>query len=232
MPCPLWGLSSFRVQIILLVLSQDAALARAIHKIPVASAPWYTERKLPPTTLGSLCFLVLVRAAHAGLLSLHATGGGGAGGGEGGADARGATFGDSAASEHMAHSSTAQAGFASSTVHSGNDECHTAAAQAAPSMHNLNISDPHCGASGHDETGLHSLHVSDPRRSASAHAAPGLHSLHGSALATLINFAPRAAGLSAAAAARLVAAIAAAHRRLRHLQVWHLHCVFGVSAMS
>jgi Dyggve-Melchior-Clausen syndrome protein len=56
------------LQIIVLLLSQDEPLAKAIHKIPIASVPWYKERNLAHTTLGSLAFVALLRAAHKNLL--------------------------------------------------------------------------------------------------------------------------------------------------------------------
>lgn len=56
------------MQILLLVLSQDEGLARAVHKITVHSAPWYKERPLARASLGSLLFTVLLRAAHKNLL--------------------------------------------------------------------------------------------------------------------------------------------------------------------
>jgi hypothetical protein len=56
------------VQIIILVLSQDEALAKTVHKVTLTSVPWYKERRLSGTTLGSLLFIVLLRAAHRNLL--------------------------------------------------------------------------------------------------------------------------------------------------------------------
>ena len=56
------------VQIVILVLSQDEALAKMIHKLTVPSVPWYKERNLSNTSLGSFTFIVLLRAAHRNLL--------------------------------------------------------------------------------------------------------------------------------------------------------------------
>lgn len=57
------------------VHGQDAALAANVHQIAVASAPWYKERHVANTTLGSLLAVVLLRTAHANLakLQVHAT---------------------------------------------------------------------------------------------------------------------------------------------------------------
>ena len=56
------------MQIILLVLSQDEALASTVHKVPVGAVPWYKEAPLHGATVGSLVFSVLLRAAHKNLV--------------------------------------------------------------------------------------------------------------------------------------------------------------------
>jgi hypothetical protein len=44
----------YMLLIIILILSQDAAFARNIHTIHLASVPWYKDRLLTNTTLGTL----------------------------------------------------------------------------------------------------------------------------------------------------------------------------------
>jgi hypothetical protein len=56
------------VQIVVLVLSQDEVLAKAVHKIKVHSVPWYKEGPLAGISLGSLIFTVLLRAAQKNLV--------------------------------------------------------------------------------------------------------------------------------------------------------------------
>lgn len=56
------------LQIIVLILSQDEALSKSVHKLRLARVPWYTERQLHDVTLGSLLFVVLLRTALHNLL--------------------------------------------------------------------------------------------------------------------------------------------------------------------
>ncbi len=53
---------------------QDAAVAANVHSVAVASAPWYRERHIANTTLGSLLAVVLLRTAHANLANLQVGG--------------------------------------------------------------------------------------------------------------------------------------------------------------
>lgn len=50
--------------IIILILSQDASFAQNIHRVAIPSAPFYKERHVRATTLGSLVVLMLLRTAH------------------------------------------------------------------------------------------------------------------------------------------------------------------------
>ena len=44
----------YMLLIVVLILSQDVAFAKAIHHIRIPSAPWFRERLLQNTTLGDL----------------------------------------------------------------------------------------------------------------------------------------------------------------------------------
>ena len=50
---------------VLLMLSEEPSLARRIHAAPARDAPWYRERQLRDTTVGSLAVATLARAAKA-----------------------------------------------------------------------------------------------------------------------------------------------------------------------
>nr|XP_043626405.1 dymeclin [Erigeron canadensis] len=51
----------YMVLIILLILSQDASFNASIHKLILPSVPWYQERLLHQTSLGSLMVIILIR---------------------------------------------------------------------------------------------------------------------------------------------------------------------------
>ncbi|XP_076924201.1 uncharacterized protein LOC143586561 [Bidens hawaiensis] len=51
----------YMVLIILLILSQDASFNATIHKLILPSVPWYQERLLHQTSLGSLMVIILIR---------------------------------------------------------------------------------------------------------------------------------------------------------------------------
>jgi dymeclin len=60
----------YMLLIILLILSQETAFASNIHRIPLRSVPFYKERPLVDTTLGSLLIVLLLRTAHFNLAAL------------------------------------------------------------------------------------------------------------------------------------------------------------------
>ncbi len=60
----------YMLLIILLILSQETAFASNIHRIPLRTVPFYKERPLVDTTLGSLLIVLLLRTAHYNLASL------------------------------------------------------------------------------------------------------------------------------------------------------------------
>ncbi|XP_076903060.1 uncharacterized protein LOC143558012 isoform X2 [Bidens hawaiensis] len=51
----------YMVLIILLILSQDSSFNASIHKLILPSVPWYQERLLNQTSLGSLMVIILIR---------------------------------------------------------------------------------------------------------------------------------------------------------------------------
>ncbi|KAL8234505.1 hypothetical protein R6Q59_020605 [Mikania micrantha] len=51
----------YMVLIILLILSQDSSFNASIHKLILPSVPWYQERLLHQTSLGSLTVIILIR---------------------------------------------------------------------------------------------------------------------------------------------------------------------------
>ncbi|KAL8188837.1 hypothetical protein R6Q57_029592 [Mikania cordata] len=51
----------YMVLIILLILSQDSSFNASIHKLILPSIPWYQERLLHQTSLGSLTVIILIR---------------------------------------------------------------------------------------------------------------------------------------------------------------------------
>ncbi|KAK9817010.1 hypothetical protein WJX72_008242 [[Myrmecia] bisecta] len=60
----------YMLLIIILILSQDIAFSQNIHKIIVPAVPWYKERMLVKTSLGSLLVILLLRTAHYNLSKL------------------------------------------------------------------------------------------------------------------------------------------------------------------
>jgi hypothetical protein len=57
--------------IIVLILSQDASFNANIHKLVVRDVPWYKERMLRDTTLGSLLVVLLIRTVKYNLSKLR-----------------------------------------------------------------------------------------------------------------------------------------------------------------
>lgn len=51
----------YMLQIVLLILSQDASFARLVHQVQLPAVGWYKERGLYNVTLGSLIYIVLLR---------------------------------------------------------------------------------------------------------------------------------------------------------------------------
>jgi len=60
----------YMLLIILLILSQDPAFAQNVHRVQLRGVPFYRERSLTNTTLGSLLVVLLLRTAHYNLCSL------------------------------------------------------------------------------------------------------------------------------------------------------------------
>ncbi|CAH9087956.1 unnamed protein product [Cuscuta europaea] len=61
----------YMVLIILLILSQDSSFNASIHKLMLHSVPWYKERALHQTSLGSLMVIILTRIIHYNLSKLR-----------------------------------------------------------------------------------------------------------------------------------------------------------------
>lgn len=51
----------YMLQIVLLLLSQDASFGAAVQTIKLPAVPWYRERPLAGVSLGSLIYIVLLR---------------------------------------------------------------------------------------------------------------------------------------------------------------------------
>lgn len=60
----------YMLLIILLILSQDSSFNASIHKLILPSVPWYEERLVHHTSLGSLMVLVLIRTVKYNLSKL------------------------------------------------------------------------------------------------------------------------------------------------------------------
>ena len=62
----------YMLLIVVLILSQDVAFAKAIHGIRIPSAPWFRERLLQNTTLGAprCCCDACCRIPYVGLVVL------------------------------------------------------------------------------------------------------------------------------------------------------------------
>jgi hypothetical protein len=61
----------YMVLIILLILSQDSSFNAGIHKLILPSVPWYQERLLHQTSLGSLMVIILIRTVKYNLSKLR-----------------------------------------------------------------------------------------------------------------------------------------------------------------
>ncbi|CAB4292125.1 unnamed protein product [Prunus armeniaca] len=61
----------YMLLIILLILSQDSSFNASIHKLIVPSVPWYKERLLHQTSLGSLMVITLIRTVQYNLSKLR-----------------------------------------------------------------------------------------------------------------------------------------------------------------
>ncbi|KAI8024466.1 Dymeclin [Camellia lanceoleosa] len=60
----------YMVLIILLIFSQDSSFNASIHKLMLPSVPWYQERLLHQTSLGSLMIIILIRTVNYNLSKL------------------------------------------------------------------------------------------------------------------------------------------------------------------
>ncbi|KAH7429697.1 hypothetical protein KP509_09G062000 [Ceratopteris richardii] len=61
----------YMLLIILLILSQDASFNASIHKLVLPAVPWYKERLLNQTSLGSLMVVILIRTVKYNLSKLR-----------------------------------------------------------------------------------------------------------------------------------------------------------------
>ncbi|KAL2469817.1 Dymeclin [Abeliophyllum distichum] len=61
----------YMVLIILLILSQDSSFNSSIYKLMLPSVPWYQERLLHQTSLGSLMVIILIRTVKYNLSKLR-----------------------------------------------------------------------------------------------------------------------------------------------------------------
>ncbi|KAI3459425.1 hypothetical protein Pfo_016088 [Paulownia fortunei] len=61
----------YMVLIILLILSQDSSFNASIHKLMLPNVPWYQERLLHQTSLGSLMIIILIRTVKYNLSKLR-----------------------------------------------------------------------------------------------------------------------------------------------------------------
>ncbi|XP_071940479.1 uncharacterized protein [Coffea arabica] len=61
----------YMVLIILLILSQDSSFNASIHKLMLPNVPWYQERLLHQTSLGSLMVIILIRTVKYNLSKLR-----------------------------------------------------------------------------------------------------------------------------------------------------------------
>ncbi|PIA45068.1 hypothetical protein AQUCO_01700543v1 [Aquilegia coerulea] len=61
----------YMLLIILLILSQDSSFNASIHKLILPSVPWYQERLLHNTSLGSLMVIILIRTVKYNLSQLR-----------------------------------------------------------------------------------------------------------------------------------------------------------------
>ncbi|KAK6122694.1 hypothetical protein DH2020_043563 [Rehmannia glutinosa] len=61
----------YMVLIVLLILSQDSSFNASIHKLMLPNVPWYQERLLHQTSLGSLMIIILIRTVKYNLSKLR-----------------------------------------------------------------------------------------------------------------------------------------------------------------
>lgn len=61
----------YMLLIILLILSQDSSFSAGIHKLILPGVPWYKERLLHQTSLGSLMVIILIRTVQYNLSKLR-----------------------------------------------------------------------------------------------------------------------------------------------------------------
>ncbi|KAK6914000.1 hypothetical protein RJ641_021321 [Dillenia turbinata] len=61
----------YMLLIILLILSQDSSFNATIHKLILPTVPWYQERRLHQTSLGSLMVIILIRTVKYNLSKLR-----------------------------------------------------------------------------------------------------------------------------------------------------------------
>ncbi|KAL9687055.1 hypothetical protein QQ045_031451 [Rhodiola kirilowii] len=61
----------YMLLIILLILSQDSSFNASIHKLILPTVPWYQERRLHQTSLGSLVVIILIRTVQYNLSKLR-----------------------------------------------------------------------------------------------------------------------------------------------------------------
>ncbi|PIN06670.1 Proteins containing regions of low-complexity [Handroanthus impetiginosus] len=61
----------YMVLIILLILSQDSSFNASVHKLILPNVPWYQERLLHQTSLGSLMIIILIRTVKYNLSKLR-----------------------------------------------------------------------------------------------------------------------------------------------------------------
>ncbi|KAJ0966427.1 hypothetical protein J5N97_027565 [Dioscorea zingiberensis] len=61
----------YMLLIVLLILSQDSSFNASIHKLILQSVPWYQERLLHKTSLGSLMVVILIRTVKYNLSKLR-----------------------------------------------------------------------------------------------------------------------------------------------------------------
>lgn len=61
----------YMLLIVLLILSQDSSFASNIHRVGLRSVPFYKDRPIVDTTLGSLLVVLLLRTAHYNLAALR-----------------------------------------------------------------------------------------------------------------------------------------------------------------
>lgn len=61
----------YMLLIILLILSQDSSFNASIHKLMLPGVPWYKERLLHQTSLGSLMVIILIRTVQYNLSKLR-----------------------------------------------------------------------------------------------------------------------------------------------------------------